>query len=70
MNTSDVSDKWTRPTSNVKNITAVDPPGVSANYLFPVGTTKVKWIAVNKIGQSASCNAYVNVQGKCFMIVK
>ncbi|KAJ7389741.1 hypothetical protein OS493_029644, partial [Desmophyllum pertusum] len=28
MNTSDISDKWTRPTSNVKNITVYDPPGV------------------------------------------
>ena len=64
MNTSDVSDKWTLPTSNVNNITAVDPPGVSSSYRFPVGNTIVKWVAVNEIGEQAYCVVHVNVYGK------
>ena len=64
MNTSDVGDKWTLPTSNVKNITAVDPPGVSGSYQFPAGSTMVKWVAINEIGEQDYCVAYVNVKGK------
>lgn len=64
MNTSDVSDKWTLPTANVNNITAVDPPGVSSSYQFPAGNTIVKWVAVNEIGEQAYCVVHVNVYGK------
>ena len=64
MNTSDVSDKWKRPWANVNNVTAVDPPGVSASYRFPPGDTFVRWVAVNAIGEQASCVVRVNVDGK------
>lgn len=62
MNTSDVSDKWTIPTSNVQNITAVVPPGVSSSYQFPPGSTMVKWVAVNEIGEQDYCVVYVSVK--------
>ncbi|XP_078371420.1 uncharacterized protein LOC144655075 [Oculina patagonica] len=61
MNTADVSDKWTRPTANVKNITAVSPPGVTSSYQFPYGNTIVKWVAVNEIGEKDYCTVAVNV---------
>ena len=64
MNTSAVGDKWTLPTSNVKNITAVDPPGVSSSYQFPAGKTNVKWAAVNEIGEYAYCVVQVDIKGK------
>ena len=64
MNTSDVSEKWKRPWANVNNVTAVDPPGVSASYRFPPGDTYVRWVAVNAIGEQASCVVRVNVDGK------
>ncbi|XP_078369779.1 uncharacterized protein LOC144653611 [Oculina patagonica] len=62
MSTADVSDKWTRPTANVKNITAVSPPGVSSSYQFPYGNTIVKWVAVNEIGEHDYCVVHVNVR--------
>ena len=64
MNTSDVSDTWKRPWANVKNVTAVYPPGVSANYRFPPGNTIVRWVAVNAIGEQDDCVVHVNVYGK------
>ena len=69
MNTSAVGDKWTLPTSNVKKITAVDPPGVSGSYQFSAGTTNVKWAAVNEIGKSAYCVIQVNIKGKYALLV-
>ena len=68
MNTSAVGDKWTLPTSNVKNITAVDPPGVSSSYQFPAGKTNVKWAAVNEIGEHAYCVVQVDVRGKYVLL--
>ena len=68
MNTSAVGDKWTLPISNVKNITAVDPPGVSSSYQFPAGYTNVKWVAVNEIGEQAYCVVQVNVKGKYVLL--
>ena len=63
MNTSTVGDKWTLPVANVKNITAVEPPGVSSSYQFPAGTTTVKWVAVNEIGEHAFCVIHVVIEG-------
>ena len=68
MNTSAVGDKWTLPISNVKNITVVDPPGVSSSYQFPAGYTNVKWAAVNEIGEHAYCVVQVDVKGKYVLL--
>ena len=64
MNTSALGDKWTLPIANVKNITAVDPPGVSSSYQFPAGITTVKWVAVNEIGEHAYCVFGVSIEGE------
>ena len=59
-----MGDKWKRPSSNVNNITAVSPPGVSRSYQFPAGTTLVKWVAVNEIGEHKHCFVAVYIEGK------
>ena len=64
MSTADISDQWSRPTSNVNNVTAVSPPGVSGSYQFPYGDTIVRWVAVNEIGEHANCVVRVNVEGR------
>lgn len=70
MNTSDVSDKWKRPTAiHATNITAVDPPGVSGSYQFPVGKTIVRWVAVNAIGDQDVCLVHVDVTGEYTFII-
>lgn len=63
MSTADVSDQWKIPTANVKNVTAVEPPGVSSSYRFPFGSTIVRWAAVNEIGQAKFCTVLVGVKG-------
>nr|XP_058971506.1 sushi, von Willebrand factor type A, EGF and pentraxin domain-containing protein 1-like [Pocillopora verrucosa] len=62
MSTADVSDQWKIPTANVKNVTAVEPPGVSSSYRFPFGSTTVRWAAVNEIGQAKFCTVLVGVK--------
>ncbi|XP_029182740.2 sushi, von Willebrand factor type A, EGF and pentraxin domain-containing protein 1-like [Acropora millepora] len=59
-----VSSKWQEPKSNVEaaQIT-INPPEISSSYKFPVGQTKVTWIASNSVG-SANCSIYVTLSDK------
>ena len=60
-----VSSKWQEPKSNVEaaQIT-INPFEISSSYKFPVGQTKVTWIASNSVG-SANCSIYVTLSGNC-----
>lgn len=60
-----VSSKWQEPKSNVEaaQIT-INPPEISSSYKFPVGETKVTWIASNSMG-SANCSIFVTLSGNC-----